>query len=332
MPDADTYKEKPSISFALCGDMEMQKIMDKVTQVFMRIQDCEVDVYCFSTEEELREKTIAQVAAGEPFDVICPDRYTFDVLEASSRLCVLDEIVLNLHADGDDFYSAALADGQVNGRQYALPTGVMPYLIYYNQDAFEAADVPSPQEYMNEKRWTPDGFADCIFRFYQSTGKPVLALNNRRDESKATPSNVVEIAGDDVDIDPRCIAYMDVESMRQQFIHGEIPMIVSDLSMTRFGWDIQWDVIPYPSSDSDFSRCIFDVPMIIAVADDQQELAKEFVQFYVSGIGQKLRLEHGECLLPSLNMTFYTSMGDVVFPDHSNYYFFAIENGSSYED
>lgn len=331
-PEVNTYKEIHTINFALCGDMEMQKIMDEVVQVFMRIEKCEVDVYCFSTEEELREKVIAQVAAGEPFDVICPDRYTYNILKSTGHLCALDEIIMDLQAGGDSFYSAALANGQMGEKHYALPTGVMPYLIYYNQDAFEAAGISSPQEYMNEKRWTPEGFVECISRLYQTTRTPVLALSLAKDKNKIIPTTIAEIVGEDIEVDPRCIAYMDVSEMQKRFVSGEIPMIVSDLTMTRIGWDMQWDVIPYPSPESDFSRCIFEVPMIVVANSAQQELARKFAHFYVSAIGQKLRLEYGECLLPSLNMTFYTSMGDVVFPNHSNYYFFAIENGRSYEE
>lgn len=318
-----TAGETPTLSFALAGDVEQQKIVDEVVGVFSRVYGCRVDVYCFATEAELREKIIGQFAAGKPFDVFCPDRRTWLALLDSGHLCALDDVVSLRHTEGDDFYSAALASGQADGAQYALPVGVMPYLICYSVDAFEAAGTPSPRDYLDRKQWDADGFVDCLNRYHAAVGRPAMGIE-RLDQVVYSRSAMAALQ-------EGAVAAMDPEAGKRAFADGGIPMIVGDLSVTRMETVSEWDVVPFPSEGSDFSRSKFSLPMIAAADESQQALARQFISFYVSGIGQKLRLERGECLIPSLNMTFYTSMGNVNFPDHSNYYFFAIENGSPIE-
>lgn len=324
--------EKPTISFALCGDMAMQKIVDEVVNVFTRVYDCEVDVYCFSSDKELREKIIGQFAAGKPFDVFCPDSETLDILISKDKLCSLDAIVESRGLDGDDFYSAALLCGRQNEIQYALPTGVMPYLIYYNRSCFENAGVDSPSDYMREKNWNAESFERCISELNDASGMPVVGLSGSSSDDPAIPGNLRQISGCSLKAEnaDALTIRAPFEELIQGFIDGSIPMIVCDLTMTqkiKSNCGFEWDIVPYPSENSDFSNSVFKVPMIAAADNSSRELSRQFIDFYVSGIGQKLRLEHGECLLPSLNMTFYTSMGDVIFPNHSNYYFFAIEYG-----
>lgn len=309
---------------ALCGengDMEQQQIVDEVVDVFGRVYNCRVDVYCFSTAEELRERIISQFAAGKPFDVFCPDLRTFNILLESRYLSPLDEVVAQRHEQGDDFYSTALKRGQRDGVQYALPVGVMPRLICYDVDAFEGLNLRSPQDLFEQGQWDAAGFAACINDLYHETQSPVLAVE---DLAGLVGSEEAARA-----IDPGAVVSMGLTESLQAFGRGQVPMIVGDLRATRLKTRVHWDVVPFPSEESDFSRSVFELPIIAAADGEQSDLAREFVGFYVSGIGQKLRLERGECLIPSLNMTFYTSMGNVTFPDHSNDYFFAIENGSA---
>lgn len=351
---ASAAKEKPRLTFALWGDVEMQKAIEEVVDVFMRQNDCYVDVYCYSSKDELKSKTIGQIAAGNSYDVFYVDSNTLSILQKGSWLCDLSDVIENRRAEGDEYYATALISGMSGGGQYALPTGVMPYLIYYNLQYFDKYGLDTPQIYFENNQWDFDGFSECLENLHEKIDSNVFILNNDWTTIKAF---CLSEGGDfiyengSVSLDSQSDKTLDKLAMLQEgksihfwnentdtdtipdlFAAGKIPMMIGDLNMTReFSKidDFKWDVVPFPSQNSDFSNSVFYVPLIAVTNGENSTLAKKFLDFYVSGMGQKLRLEYGECLIPSLNMTFYTSMGNVKFPDHSNYYFFAIENGYS---
>ena len=181
-------------------------------------------------------------------------------------------------------------------------------MLYYNKEILEAFEMEDPQTMLRDRQWTEKATSDYFQELSRKSGKSVWNLGKQFTEEE-------------------------YEAYRNAFKMGEAPFILGDLSMTRLLYDAEfsWDIIPVPSENSDFSNSTFTIPMIAAGTGIHQDLACEFVDYYISTLGQKLRLESGECLLPSLSMVFYTSMGDVAFPEHSNYYFFAIENGYASE-
>lgn len=266
----------------------------------------------------------------------------------------LEEVAQERAREGDVFYSTALEQGRIGDVQYALPTGVMPYMIYYNRTLLEERGLEDPQTVFREKRWDFSGFAAYLETARGSGEEPALAFEAewesvepflrsqggscRVGENGIEPDALAEetagtfgkLARQGV---IRSCGGQEYADMQKAFAEGRLPMIVGGLEMTRLcsNVDFAWDILPFPSVESDFQNSSFEVPLIAAGNGEHGELARKFVSYYVSALGQKLRLENGECLIPSLNMVFYTSMGDVRFPEHSNYYFFAIENGYSSE-
>lgn len=345
-------EEQPRITFAVYGDKEIQSVAEEVTDVFMRQNNCRVDVYCYSTEEELKTKVIGQLAAGKAFDVFCADADTVSYLGSRGWLRNLDGLVDQRRLEGDEFYQTPLLSGQVMGKQFGVPTGVMPYMLYYNADFFEKYGLDTPQQYFERKEWRAEDFLNCLSDLSACTAAPSFELDSSWPVLNAMihcGGGKIQKTGDDISLDGQAwdtisklkeleeqhvIEYSgmikDIRTSEERFADGELPVIVGDLSMTRLlnkREEFQWDVVPIPSENSDFTSSVFHVPLIAAAKGENEVLAEKFINFYVSTIGQKNRLEHGECLLPSLNMTFYTSMGDVTFPDHSNYYFYVLEKG-----
>lgn len=350
-PRTDTG-EQPKITFAVYGDKDIQKVVEDVAAVFMQQSSCKVEVYCYSTEEELKAKVVGQLAAGKAFDIFCTDVDTVSFLSSGDWLVNLDELVEQRRAQGDEFYQAALLCGEVMGEQYGIPTGVMPYMIYYNVDYFEKYGLDTPQQYFERKQWSFEDFRNCLTDLTACTSTPSFELDARWPVINAMlhcDGGDFQKEGETISLDRQACKTMDllkeleeqhiieyagsikdVRTPEERFAAGELPMTIGDLSMTRLlngSGKFEWDVVPLPSLNSDFTNSVFHVPLIAACKGENVELAEEFIDFYVSTFGQKNRLEQGECLLPSLNMTFYTSMGDVTFPDHSNYYFYVLEKG-----
>lgn len=338
-----------TISFAIYGDERTQRIVQDVAETFMRNNNCVVEVYCYPSEASLNTKVLEQAAAGKAFEVFYVNREALRLLKRGGWVCDLQSIVSSRRSNGDEYYGSTLACGKSGGVQCAMPTGVMPYVLYYDRNVFEGTGLESPQALFEAGRWNFDTFCLLAGKVYGRTKQPAIYLDsgwptvctwllcdggsfmpgtnaNIDYKAQATVKRLQELVGSGVaayDEEP------DGNQAKAAFIKGETAFMLGDLSLTRemTGGGAGWDVIPLPSVNSDFSSCSFDVPMIAVSEGGKSALAMKFVDFYVSSFGQKLRLEKGECLIPSLNTVFYTSMGNNNFPDHSNYYFFAIESG-----
>lgn len=296
------------LSFAIYGDADTEKIAKKAVQSFQELHHCKVEVYCYGTEKEEENQVLGQAAGGKSFDVFYITPAVLKIMKDAGEVVSLESVLTERKEQGDMFYPVTLQEGQIEQQQYALPIGVQPYMLYYNRDLLERMGLEDPQAMFQEKRWTEEVAKHYFQEFAEKSGKYTFDMEKKLSASE-------------------------YDMRKNSFQSGEEAFILGDLSMTRllYNADFSWDIIPAPSEHSDFSNSTFTIPMIAAGTGTHQDLACEFVDYYVSTLGQKLRLESGECLLPSLSMVFYTSMGDVAFPEHSNYYFFAIENGYASE-
>lgn len=329
--------EMETLSFALYGDSETLRTAEEVAEAFSKQADCRVDVYCYSSKTELEDNILGQIAAGDAFDVFIADWPLLLPLAEKGELAVLDDVLTDRNREGEQFYEAAVINGQTEGIQYALPTGIMPYMLYYNQSMLEELGIEDPQNRFSSDEWT---FADfCLFleEVHEKTGRlSTVFLDDYQTVCPLLLSNGGEKVTDDLGrlLQRGVIELGEAEDcvfLQEKFSAGDIPIMAGDLTMTKVcsGTDFVWDVVPFPSPESDYSNSCFSVQMMSVGNGRKTDMAKEFANFYVSTLGQKIRLEAGECLIPSMSMVFYTSMGGVVFPKHSNGYFFTIENGYS---
>lgn len=350
---ASRIEEEEHISFALYGDMQNQQIAEEAAAVFQKQNQCRVDIYCYSTEEELKTNIIGQIAGGNSFDVFIVSQELLSWLADEDEILLLDDIIEKRGQEGEYFYEVGLSCGQVNGRQYAVPAGVMPYMIYYNRTLLEKAGLKNPQILLEEAGWNLSGFAAYMREIREKTGQPGLTLsaawhveetflryNEGGWEERNGQLYLDETARNNMEILHRLVQEGAIISgdkeaygvLQKRFAEGELPMMIGGIDMTRIcsQADFSWDILPMPSAYNDFSNCSVEISLLAVGNGKHAELAKAFADFYVSALGQKIRLQQGECVMPSLSMAFYTSMGDVVFPEHSNYYFFAIDRGQAY--
>jgi multiple sugar transport system substrate-binding protein len=113
-----------------------------------------------------------------------------------------------LQQDGDfnpeDYLPGALETFRETDKQYALPTGIDPFVIFYNQDLFDRLGVPYPQPVwtLDDFRTTAlqitapsegvygyvpsDFYIDCLFFTYQFGGQLIDAEQNVRLDSPET--------------------------------------------------------------------------------------------------------------------------------------------------
>lgn len=347
-------ESKKTITFAVYGDAEQRRIISETVKYFERENNCEVDIYSFSSLESLQTIVVSQYSAGEPFDIFYADQQSLQQLK--KKLEPLDDILLEIQSEGDTFIEVALQEGKVFGAQYALPTGVRPYCIYYNKVKLNWKGQQTPQEFMDNKAWNLRNF-DLYCRFiYSKTQQPVFAISP---EWQSFYSFIIGNGGkimgfnenNKLILDEKGIEALSVltaliksgvvlysnelqwgSDSLSLFRSEAVPMVVGPIDYIYelskpIGFE--WDVVPMPMIGSNFSSTVIEVPQIAVAKSNNAEISKKFVRFFVSSFGQKIRLEQGERLFSSLNMVFYTSFGDVHFPAHSNYLFFMSENGKT---
>lgn len=356
-PQQTASPPRPKISFAAYGGAEQRKIIRDTAQYFERDFNCDVQVYCFPTLEDLQSRILAQYSAGDPFDVFYINNELLTDLSRSRKLASLDEVVKQRKSEGDEFIKAALSTGQVGGVQYALPTGMSPFSVYYNKTLLAKAGTQLPQAYLDAKEWDLDHFAQYCRSIKEKTGGPALAIDTNWQALfgfvRANGGNLLGASQEgSIELDANGYAAMDTlqgllsdgavvcansiqrgASTVDLFRSGTVPMVMGSIENIRNFYEtmnMDWDIAPLPLVEGGFSDSILEIPQIAVASDsDNLTLAQSFADFYVSSFGQKTRLEQGEMLLSSLDMVFYTSLGDVRFPDHSNYLFFAADNGTS---
>lgn len=343
-----SYPEEPErISFAIYGDPNTQAAAKTIAQTYEGKTGCIVDLFMFSTLGELKKSVISRTASGNNYDVFLTDGELLHTLAEEEEVIALDEIVTKRKKEGQEFYENALKAGTIDHTVLAIPIGVTPYLLYYNKDYTDRYDI-SIQDIISDGGWDTDIFSAYINGFAEKFETPALAVTENFEDAFTFLSmnhgkwtyyrgNLIENTTLLRTVDTikewlnngSVMFYEDSESAIQRFLNGEVPMLFGDFSMTRklYSSEFSWDILPVPSPEKDYSSCTYSVSLMAAGNSGNQERAADFIDYYASVTGQKIRLESGECEFPSLRMTFYTSMGDVKFPEHSNYYFYVIEYG-----
>ena len=341
-----------TISFAIYGGSEQRRIIGETVKYFENEYNCEVVIYSFSTLDELQTRVLSQYSAGDPFDIFYVDHQ--QLIQLKKKIEPLDDVLTKIRQEGVDFIESALDEGRISQTQYALPTGVKPYCIFYNVKALSGKDLVTPQAYLDNKQWDIRDFDTYCRTIYEKTGKPVFAISAEWQSMCSfiighggkvlSEDNLLQLdeKGEEVLLILKDLldlgAVVSIDNLQwgsdplTAFRSEAVPMIYGPLDYIYELYEspvVEWDVMPMPMIGTDYTTTLIDVPQIAVAKGENAGLAKEFVHFFVSSYGQKIRLEEGERLMSSLNMAFYTSLGDVKFPDHTNYLFFIAENGKT---
>lgn len=348
-----TPETKGTITFAIYGDAEQRRIINETVKYFEKDNNCEAEIYCFSTMEALQKRIMSQYSVGAPFDVFYIDDYNMNQL--MNKLVPLDDILIESSNAGDVFIEKALSAGKIGKTQYALPTGVRPYCIFYNKKKLTQNQIALPQEYMDSKKWDLKNFSSYCTAIFNKTGNPAYAISPEwqslygfiignggkitgfnggltvLDEKGVEAMNTIKKL-----IDSGAVTFLDklqwgADSL-SLFRSESVSMVAGSIEYIyelHDSVDFEWDIIPMPMISSDFSSTVIDIPKIAVSKGENEIISKQFVKFFLSSFGQKIRLEEGERLFSSLNMAFYTSFGGVSFPNHSNFLFFMAENGQT---
>ncbi|MGN9781927.1 ABC transporter substrate-binding protein [Nonomuraea sp. ZG12] len=142
---------KVSIVFAYWGSDARQKLTEEVIKKF-EAKNPAIDVEGeFSSWDNYYEKIATKVAAGDAPDVMSIE--IRGLSEYAGRGALAD---LSGKVPAADLDQQVLASGQLEGKQYAIPTGVNAFSMIANPAALEKAEKELP----DDTSWTWDQWVD----------------------------------------------------------------------------------------------------------------------------------------------------------------------------
>ncbi|WP_114589136.1 ABC transporter substrate-binding protein [Microbacterium arborescens] len=156
--------EKITLRFAWWGSDELNAIKDEQIALFEKAHPNITVAGEPSEYNGYYDKLATQVAGGGAPDAL---QITYDALP----LYVAKNAIADISSDVDQesFTPGSLDAGMIDGKLYALPTGVGSRGIIVNPAVFEAAGVPLP----DDTTWTWDDYTDIATQISEKSGDGV---------------------------------------------------------------------------------------------------------------------------------------------------------------
>lgn len=111
--------------------------------------DIEVVIDGVPYSDQLPRQVLEATSTPPSYDFFVTDDPWLPQLASTGQLAAIPDDVAGVFADDydlDDFFPGALAAGQWDGTQYAVPIRSNVLLMFYNRDLFDAAGVDEPGE------------------------------------------------------------------------------------------------------------------------------------------------------------------------------------------
>lgn len=265
--------------------------------------------------EEQIDKLLLMAAGGISVDVVWTDAAMTNVLVLQELLEGLNPFY-NLSATPMQEYPAAgFEEHTYGGENYAFPSTLGTYFIYYNKDIFDQRGVAYPQQ-----DWDQELFLETA-RKLRDRERGIYAVDNRNwittflpwlwayGGDWFTPDRHRSLLNSDIAIDVQqflvdLIYVYDVHvpypDDTDYFAAGQLAMIHSstwDLQGTEETppkWPFRWDVVPSPKGPmGQFSVVQTNGWAIPKAAADKQK-AWEFISWFNGPEGQRILAKHGE--------------------------------------
>lgn len=146
---------KETVSFMISGDpAERQAYLDLVAAFEAAHPEIEIEVTHIPSGSEYRARLATEFAAGTPPDVTLMNYRRYGAFAANGLLEPLGPYLAESNLiQPDDFFPITLDAFTWDGVLTCIPQNISSLVVYYNQDMFEAANLPYPAA-----DWTWDDF------------------------------------------------------------------------------------------------------------------------------------------------------------------------------
>ncbi len=146
---------KETVSFMISGDpAERQAYLDLVAAFEEAHPEIDIEVTHIPSAREYRNRLSVEFAAGSPHDVTLMNYRRYGAFAANDLLEPLGPYLAESNLiQPEDFYPIAIDAFTWNGAITCIPQNISSLVVYYNQDLFDAANLPYPAD-----DWTWDDF------------------------------------------------------------------------------------------------------------------------------------------------------------------------------
>lgn len=146
-----TDDEKVTLEVAVSGSAQEIAIHQQKFDLYMK-EHPNVTIKPVDIGSERFQKLMTLIGADNAPDIIYLNEWTY-VMANKGVLLGLNDLIEQEQFDTSVYPESLLTPLQYEGELYALPQEVSPFVIYYNKEMFEAANVPLPTD-----DWTIDEF------------------------------------------------------------------------------------------------------------------------------------------------------------------------------
>jgi multiple sugar transport system substrate-binding protein len=153
---AEAGESQVNLTFSVWGDPAELNILQAIADDFTAENPNVKITVNVSDWTTYWDKLQTQLAAGTPPDVFAMDAPLYKDYQSRGVLLSLQPLIDRDSFDLSDYYETSLLCYDTADGYYGLPRDIQPSVLYYNQDMFDEAGVPYPDE-----TWTWETLIDA---------------------------------------------------------------------------------------------------------------------------------------------------------------------------
>ncbi|MFC4598612.1 ABC transporter substrate-binding protein [Cohnella hongkongensis] len=328
--------EQTVVRVAISGSEQEKQVRYDTAELFMKAHP-NIKIEWVDLGSERYQKTLTLISGGNAPDILYMNEWTVPLAERGV-LMPLDEMIEgDPDFDLSEFYPSVIDAYRVNGKLYGMPQEISPYVIYYNKDLFDEANLPYPKD-----DWTEEQFFEIARKLtdpskkqygflYENYGAPLdgmLTRNNveiyadpaesRLDSAEAleTLTNIRMLVDEKITPNP-AEQQAAGQGSSEQFRNRQVAMFSAGMwYLPPFKQDplpFNWDVVRMPYKQNQQTK-VGALSWSISKDTKHPEEAWEVLKFFVGEEGMKVVASYNMALPASANKEANQIILDSGFP------------------
>lgn len=143
--ETESSDGKTVVTMAIAGSTQENKIRKETAEEFMKANP-DISIEWVDLGNERYQKTLTLISGNNAPDILYVNEWTTALAEKGALLDLDDLIENDDEFDKSDYYDNLLQGDTYDGKLYAIPQEVSPYVIYYNKKLFDEANIEYPKD------------------------------------------------------------------------------------------------------------------------------------------------------------------------------------------
>jgi multiple sugar transport system substrate-binding protein len=325
----DSGGESVKLTMQAWGNPAEIKVYQRAVDAFME-ENPNIDVNLIPVPgDQYEQKLLTQFQGGEAPDVFYSYENTMAKLIEAEQVQPLSEFLKSSesYVSADDFPEGLWGPARKDGEIYGVTPDSNPMVIYYNKKLFEEVGIKTPQEYYDEGKWNWETFKEITGklrdadkygfvvenwwgpfyswvwsnggRIFDEDGNFVLEENEKAKETIEYLYNLVK-DGNGV----YAGSLPKGQGSDAMFMSNQVGMVSAGRwyePMFNEAEGLDYDYIYWPSTTGKNEPVGVPVAYLaVNKSSKHLEEAMKFITYYVSKVGQEVRLADGGNAIPSI--------------------------------